>query len=108
MKSAKLLALASEAQAVQVSSFLRTRVRRHYNEFWTAGNDIAREGDWVWAEAGARVRASNDGYRRLREVLQTLPVLSTRAFSWLKVPTSAFTFKTLSRHYDIQALTHSK
>ena len=45
MKSASLLALASEAQAVQVSSFLRTRVRRHYNEFWTAGNDIAREGD---------------------------------------------------------------
>ena len=75
MKSASLLALASEAQAVQVSSFLRTQVRRHYNEFWTAGNDIAREGDWVWAEAGARVRASNDGYRRLRKVLQTLPVL---------------------------------
>ena len=75
MKSASLLALASEAQAVQVSGFLRTRVRRHYNEFWTAGNDIAREGDWVWAEAGERVRASNDGYRRLREVLQTLPVL---------------------------------
>ena len=75
MKSASLLALASEAQAVQVSSFLRTQVRRHYNEFWTAGNDIAREGDWVWAEAGERVRASNDGYRRLREVLQTLPVL---------------------------------
>ena len=23
----------------------------------------------------------------------------TRAFSWLKVPTSAFTFKTLLRHY---------
>ena len=57
MKSAKLLALDSEAQAVQVSRFLRTQVRRHYNEFWTAGNDIAREGDWVWAEAGARVRA---------------------------------------------------
>ena len=55
MKSASLLVLASEARAVQVSSFLRTRVRRHYNEFWTAGNDIAREGDWVWAEAGARV-----------------------------------------------------
>ena len=28
----------------------------------------------------------------------------TRAFSWLKTPTSAFTFKTLLRHYAKQAL----
>ena len=30
---------------------------------------------------------------------------TTRAFSWLKVPTSAFTFKTLLRHYAKRALT---
>ena len=29
----------------------------------------------------------------------------TRAFSWLKAPTSAFTFKTLLRHYAKQVLT---
>ena len=29
----------------------------------------------------------------------------TRAFSWLKAATTAFTFKTLSRHYAKQALT---
>ena len=29
----------------------------------------------------------------------------TRAFFWLKVPTSAFTFKTVFRHYAKQALT---
>ena len=29
----------------------------------------------------------------------------TRPFSWLKAPTSAFTFKTLLRHYAKQALT---
>ena len=29
----------------------------------------------------------------------------TRAFSWLKAPTSAFTFKTLLRHSAKQALT---
>ena len=29
----------------------------------------------------------------------------TRAFSWLKAPTSSFTFKTLLRHYAKQALT---
>ena len=34
--------------------------------------------------------------------LETKP----RAFSWLKVPTSTFTFKTLLRHYAKQALTH--
>ena len=28
----------------------------------------------------------------------------TRAFSWLKAPTSAFTFKTLLRHYAKRAL----
>ena len=31
----------------------------------------------------------------------------TRAFSWLKAPTSAFTFKTLLRHYAERALTPS-
>ena len=31
-----------------------------------------------------------------------------RAFSWLKAPTSAFTFKTLLRHYAKQALTQGK
>ena len=29
----------------------------------------------------------------------------TRAFSWLKAPTSAFTFKSLLRHYAKRALT---
>ena len=29
----------------------------------------------------------------------------TRAFSWLKAATTAFTFKTLLRHYAKQALT---
>ena len=31
----------------------------------------------------------------------------TRAFSWLKAPSSAFTFKTLLRHYANRALTPS-
>ena len=39
--------------------------------------------------------------RLIGEVVQSRrrPLLPTRAFSWLKVPTSAFTFKTLIRHY---------
>ena len=32
-------------------------------------------------------------------------LVPTRAFSWLKAPTSAFTFKTLLRHYAKRALT---
>ena len=32
----------------------------------------------------------------------------TKAFSWLKVLTSAATFKTLFRHYAKQAVTHRK
>ena len=32
----------------------------------------------------------------------------TRAFSWLKAASTAFTFKTLSRHYANQALSHGK
>ena len=35
-------------------------------------------------------------------ITETAP---TRAFSWLKAPTSAFTFKTLLRHYAKRALT---
>ena len=33
------------------------------------------------------------------------PLLVTRAFSWLKAATTAFTFKTLLRHYAKQVLT---
>ena len=44
-------------------------------------------------------RASNDGSRRLREDFTITEKAPTRAFSWLKTPTSAFTFKTLFRHY---------
>ena len=32
----------------------------------------------------------------------------TRAFSWLKAPTSAFTFKTLLRYYAKQAPKHGE
>ena len=42
-------------------------------------------------------RASNEGSRRLCEVLQSLITVNTptRAFSLLKAPTSTLTFKTL-------------
>ena len=44
-------------------------------------------------------RAANDP-----SVFTIMEKAPTGAFSWLKVPTSAFTFKTLLRHYAKQAL----
>ena len=60
----------------------------------------------TWRSAGQRLqrrrqitRASNEGYPKVPEDVTITEMASTRAFSWLKVPTSAFTFKTLLRHY---------
>ena len=40
----------------------------------------------------------------MREDFTITKKAPTRAFSWLKAPTSAFTFKKLSRHYAKQAM----
>ena len=48
-------------------------------------------------------RAWNEDHPKVREYFTI--TISTRAFSWLKAPTSAFTFKTLLRHYAKRALT---
>ena len=49
--------------------------------------------------------AGNEGYPNVPEDFTIMEKAPTRAFSWLKAPTSAFTFKTLLRHYAKQALT---
>ena len=46
------------------------------------------------------IRAANDP-----SVLSITAKAPTRAFSWLKAPTSTFTFKTLLRHSAKRALT---
>ena len=46
------------------------------------------------------VRASNEPL--FAKIMGKAP---TRVFSWLKAPTTAFTFKTLLRHYAKRALT---
>ena len=50
-------------------------------------------------------RAANEPSVKL---LQSRVKKPTRAFSWLKTPTSAFTFKTLLRHYAKWVLIHGK
>ena len=47
-----------------------------------------------WAPA-LDSRASNEGYPKVREDFKIMEKAPTRAFSWLKASTSAFTFKTL-------------
>ena len=42
------------------------------------------------------------------KVLQVVDVSRSRAFSWLTAATSAFTLKTLLRHYAKWALSHGK
>ena len=51
------------------------------------------------------IRAWHEGYPKVREDFTITEKAPTRAFSWLKAPTSAFTFKTLLRHYAKRALT---
>ena len=50
-------------------------------------------------------RAWNEGYPKIPEDFTITEKAPTRAFSWLKAPTSAFTFKTLLRHYAKRMLT---
>ena len=57
----------------------------------------------VWTKLKVVASAAN---RSIGEVVCTITEKApTRAFSWLKAPTSAFTFKTLLRHYAKQVLT---
>ena len=46
---------------------------------------------------GLKTRASNEGYPKVPEDFTIMEKAPTRAFFWLKAPTSAFTFKTLLR-----------
>ena len=60
-------------------------------------------GEPVQAAVRCRVRGS---LQRLHHAkVGNNAVAPIRAFSWLKAPTSAFTLKTLLRHYVKQALT---
>ena len=62
------------------------------------------------APAAARQLALQAGQQvelqtNVREDFTITEKAPTRAFSWLKAPTSAFTFKTLVRHYAKRAFT---
>ena len=89
---------------------------------WTYVSTIASEGsygesgiDVFQQEVGGGANTETDGSWKsisaskscIRRFVITEKA-PTRAFSWLKAATTAFTFKTLLRHYAKQALTHGK
>ena len=59
----------------------------------------------VGARLSVEARGANDPF-----IFTMMEKASTRAFSWLKVSTRAFTFKTLLilRHYAKRVFTHGK
>ena len=90
----------------------------HRGEEWDAAPLRAEAGPVPATAAGVAVLLprlalhSLKGNIALLVVLQTDPTgctitekAPTRAFSWLKAATTAFTFKTLLRHYAKRALT---
>ena len=54
-RDAVLVALDTQDKAAQLAKFVRKSSRRHFNEFWTGGNDIEAEGEWEWAGRRGRV-----------------------------------------------------
>ena len=64
MKQSALLALESEAKAIRLSHLIETISQRHFNEFWTSGNDIEVEGVWNWVglEEGGRSEVPSFGW----------------------------------------------
>ena len=60
----------------------------------------------VWVGTGpAAPRTRTPGHYSLER--RSIRRTGARAFSWLKAPTSTFTFKTLLRHYTKETLTKS-
>ena len=66
-------------------------------------NCLKSAGNLIGILCALLIRAANDP-----SVFTITEKAAPRAFSWLKVPTSAFTFKTLLRHYAKEAPKHHK
>ena len=73
--------------------------------FFVAGSVLQPGAVGGWGQGSclinwrAQTRASNEGYPKVPEDFTITEKAPTRALSWLNAPTSAFTFKTLLRHY---------
>ena len=48
--NSQLISFQSKSEAESLISFIRrTNPRRTRFEFWTAGNDIDKENEWIWS-----------------------------------------------------------
>ena len=76
MKQSAVLALESEAKAIRLSNLIETISQRHFNEFWTSGNDIDVEGSWRWAgqEEGASANAGASSAQTLAHEMRRVRV----------------------------------
>ena len=92
---------ASTMARILLAADTRGHYSHGFNRLDIYCGDIARYSSCSQAETAA-TRVSNKVTRRFPKITEKAP---TRAFSWLKAPTSAFTFKTLLRHYAKRALT---
>ena len=75
-----------------------------YLAFWVS-IIVAAKTISTFGQLSVSSSAWNEGYPNVPEDFTITEKAPTRAFSWLKAPTSAFTFKTLLRHYAKRALT---
>ena len=74
----------------------------YLSTYWNSASEShGQQGQQSHLASGINISASKSSIRRF-VITEKAP---TRAFSWLKAPTSAFTFKTLLRHYSKRALT---
>jgi len=50
VKKSKLISFDTDKKRKLMSEYIGSNIGRRRQEFWTSGNDIAREGVWHWAE----------------------------------------------------------
>ena len=54
-KGSALVTLTTESVTENLVNLVIKNTRKHFNEFWTAGNDIETEGEWEWAGVRSKV-----------------------------------------------------
>ena len=55
MKDARLVSLEHENKEADLLSFVSRKTQRRRARYWTAGNDIHKEGVWEWEGTGQKV-----------------------------------------------------
>ena len=63
IRKANLISFDSDRKRSKLTEYVKRTSRRRRSEYWTSGNDIAKEGVWQWAgHTGGRGRVSAKGW----------------------------------------------